>query len=361
MARIELSNVHKRYGQGPSAHQALAEVSLAVEPGEFLALLGPSGSGKTSLLRAIAGLERIDDGRILIGERCVAEAGRHVPPERRNVGVVFQSHALWPHLSVFENVAFPLREASLKAAEIHQRTRMALEQVGLDALQARMPGELSGGQKQRVSLARALVAQPGVILFDEPLASLDVELRRGLMRHISQVRSAHNTMVYVTHNQEEALGLADRIALLFDGRIEQLDTPMTLCHEPATPRVAAFMGHGNLLEAISLGAAGEGRCRVRIGDTEWGARCHAPKPQGSPVRLAVSASAFEVVAETEPGLPAWVEHVFFQGLDGYSVDARLQTTSGSTAIQLNLPLQARPQTGQTLRLGLRDAWVLPRG
>lgn len=237
---------------------------------------------------------------------------------------------------------------------------MVLEQVELSALQARLPGALSGGQKQRVSLARALVAEPGVILFDEPLASLDVELRRGLMRHITQVRSDHNAMVYVTHNQEEALGLADRIALLFDGRIEQLDTPMTLCHEPATSKVAAFMGLGNMFEAISLGPTGEGRCRVRIDDSEWGARCSTPTPFGAPVQLAVSASAFEVVAETQPGLPALVEHAFFQGLSGYSVDARLEAARGSTLVQVNLPLGVRPQAGQTLRLGLRDAWVLPR-
>ena len=359
MARIELENVHKRYGQGRSSHQALAGISLTVAPGEFVALLGPSGSGKTSLLRAIAGLERIDDGRILIGERCVAETGRHLPPERRDVGVVFQSHALWPHLSVFENVAFPLREASVSAAEITRRTSEALDRVELGALQARMPGELSGGQKQRVSLARALVAQPGVILFDEPLASLDVELRRGLMRHIAQVRSGNNAMVYVTHNQEEALGLADRIALLFDGRIEQLDTPLTLCREPATARVAAFMGHGNLLKATCLGSSGEGQCLVRIGESEWRVRCHTPEPPGTPVLLAVSMTAFEAVAETQSGLPARVVHAFFQGLSGYSVDARLDEACGGASVQLSLPLVARPQPGQPLRLGLRDAWVLP--
>jgi iron(III) transport system ATP-binding protein len=354
-----LQGVLKRYGRGASAHVALAGVSLEVAQGEFVALLGPSGSGKTSLLRSIAGLERIDAGRILIGEDCVADRGHHVPPERRNVGVVFQSHALWPHMTVFENVAFPLREARVPAAELEYRTREALAQVDLAALSHRRPSELSGGQKQRVSLARALVARPRVILFDEPLASLDVELRRDMMRHIAQLRSPDNTMVYVTHNQDEALGLADRIAVLYEGRIEQIASPEQLCREPQTARVAAFMGHGNLLQAHSLGPAGAG-LRVGLGSLQITARCREPRAAGEPVELAVSTQSLREAAAHEPSLPATVTHVFFQGLSGHLVEARLAVEPGDPQpVQLVLPSDRHPRVGELLRLTVDDAWVIP--
>lgn len=359
MASISLQGVIKRYGRGASAHVALDGVSLDVAQGEFVALLGPSGSGKTSLLRSIAGLERIDAGRILIGEDCVADIGHHVLPERRNVGVVFQSHALWPHMTVFENVAFPLREARVPPAELEHRTREALAQVDLAALSQRRPGELSGGQKQRVSLARALVARPRVILFDEPLASLDVELRRDMMRHIAQVRCHDNTMVYVTHNQDEALGLADRIAVLHEGRIEQVASPEQLCREPQTARVAAFMGHGNLLAARSLGPAGSG-LRVALGKLQFEARCREARATGELVQLAVSTQSLRLAHEHEPSLSAIITQVFFQGLSGHLVEAQLAIEGAAPQpVQLVLPADRRPRVDEVLRLTVGDAWVIP--
>lgn len=359
MASISLQRVTKRYGRGEASHLALDGVSLDVARGEFVALLGPSGSGKTSLLRAIAGLERIDAGRIVIGDDCVADGAHHAAPEHRNVGVVFQNHALWPHLSVFENVAFPLREARLALPDITHRTMDALARVELDALAKRKPGELSGGQKQRVSLARALVARPRVILFDEPLASLDVELRRDMMRHISQLRSADSTMVYVTHNQEEALGLADRIAVLHAGRIEQLASPEVLCSEPATRRVAEFMGSGNLLPAVSSGVHGD-RCIALLGDLRVAVRCHRATTAGEPLTLAVAPTDLVPVPDTAQGLRARVVQAFFQGHAHWSVDAELELPSGMQRVQLTQATRLPPRNGECLNLMVRNAWVIPQ-
>lgn len=357
MARIKLQDIHKHYGRGASAFHALRGVSLDMFSGEFVALLGPSGSGKTTLLRAIAGLESINSGSIQIGDDLVASDKHHVLPERRNVGVVFQSHALWPHMTVFDNVLFPLREAGLSEAQATPRVMEALAQVDLQALARRTPGELSGGQKQRVALARAMVAQPRVILFDEPLASLDVELRRDMMRHIDQMRSAHSSMVYVTHNQEEALALADRVVVLSEGRIEQIDTPTRLCREPQTEMVARFVGAGNLLPARRISAAQDGVAEVALGDYSFAARDTSAASPQTDVRLCLAPTAFVVAAPDAPGLLMRVEHVFFQG-SGYAVDAVLQ---GALAVPLSLvlPFEAQPRRGDVLRLQVRDAWVMP--
>ena len=361
MARIKLQDIHKHYGSGANAFHALRGVSLEMHSGEFVALLGPSGSGKTTLLRAVAGLESINSGCIQIGDDLVASDKHHVLPERRNVGVVFQSHALWPHMTVFDNVLFPLRESGLSAAQASPRVMEALAQVDLQALARRTPGELSGGQKQRVALARAMVAQPRVILFDEPLASLDVELRRDMMRHIDQMRSTQSSMVYVTHNQEEALALADRVVVLNEGCIEQVDTPIRLCREPQTEMVARFVGAGNLLPARRISAAQDGLAEVALGDYHFAARDTSAGSSQTELRLCLSPTAFVVAAPNAPGLSVLVEHVFFQG-SSYAVDVMLQ---GALAVPLSLvlPFEAQPRRGDVLRLQVRDAWVMlePRG
>ncbi|MDR3371542.1 ABC transporter ATP-binding protein [Rhodoferax sp.] len=357
MARIKLQNVQKHYGRGGTAFHALRGISLEMCSGEFVALLGPSGSGKTTLLRAVAGLETIDAGSIHIGDDLVAAPGRHVLPERRNVGVVFQSHALWPHMTVFDNVLFPLRESGLTESQARPRVMEALAQVELHTLAQRTPGELSGGQKQRVALARAMVARPRVVLFDEPLASLDVELRRDMMRHIDQMRSPDCSMMYVTHNQEEALALADRVVVVHEGRIEQIDTPTRLCREPQTDMVARFVGSGNLLNARRLSATQSGVARVAIGEYDFQARDMASADASVQVRLCLAPTAFVLVQPSMPGLSVHVEHVFFQG-NSFAVDAVLQ---GELAVPLSLvlPFEAQPRRGELLRLQVRDAWVMP--
>jgi iron(III) transport system ATP-binding protein len=357
MAGVNIHGVSKSYGNGVQTHQALRDVSLAMRPGEFVALLGPSGSGKTTLLRAIAGLETIDQGRIDIDGECVAGPDHHLAPEARRLAVVFQGHALWPHLTVFDNVMFPLREAGVDKTSARERVERALENVELHSMQHRFPDQLSGGQKQRVALARALVGEPRVVLFDEPLASLDVELRRGMMRHIARARSGHAAMVYVTHNQEEALALADRVAVLNNGRIEQVDTPMLLCREPATPMVARFVGGGNLLQGQVVQTLSPQQVRVQVGSYQFLARCKEAPAVSQPVTVCVSPRSFTVAPEESAHLQARLDFVIFQG-DAYAAEAVLPTL-GHVSIGLTLPLRERPQTGQMLNLRIEDAWVMP--
>ena len=239
---IELVRVTRRFGD----QVALAEVSFTVREGEFFSLLGPSGCGKTTLLRILAGLDMPDEGIIKIGGVDV----RETPAHRRPVNTVFQSYALFPHLSVGENVAFGLRMKKVAADEISQRVHRALELVQISSLAERQPAQLSGGQKQRVALARALVNEPQVLLLDEPLGALDLKLRKELQVELLALqRRLAITFLYVTHDQEEALVMSDRIAVIRAGRVEQLDESRRLYERPRTRFVGQFLGSCNLLEA----------------------------------------------------------------------------------------------------------------
>jgi iron(III) transport system ATP-binding protein len=232
--------VSKEY---PGGNVALDEVSLEVAAGSFVVLLGPSGSGKTTLLRCLAGIERVTAGKITIGGTTVASGGAHVPPERRNLSMVFQDYALWPHLRVRENVAFALRRSKLAKPDVQARTKAMLERVGLGRLADRYPNELSGGEQQRVALARALVAGTGLILCDEPLSNLDADLRERMRVEISAlVRESGATAIYITHDQAEAFALADQIGVLQNGRLVQFGRPEQIYTEPASPFVARFTG-----------------------------------------------------------------------------------------------------------------------
>ncbi len=242
MEAIRLEKVRKRYGKGVLA---LDKVSLTIEEGELFFLLGPSGCGKTTLLRSIAGLERPNTGRIYFGERNITD----VPTHKREAAMMFQSYALWPHMTVGENVAFGLEERGIDGDELVDRTLEALAGVQLEGYEDRKIEELSGGQQQRVALARALVVRPKCLLLDEPLSNLDTQLRvemRGEIRRI--VKDYGLTAVYVTHDKEEALSIADKIAVINDGRIEQVGTPDQIYREPETKHVAAFMGEVNFLK-----------------------------------------------------------------------------------------------------------------
>ena len=254
---IAVANVSKEYVSGSLA---LREVSLAVEPGTFVVLLGPSGSGKTTLLRCLAGIERVTSGHISIGGTPVASDRVHVPPDRRNLSMVFQDYALWPHLRVRENVAFALRRLHLGKAEAQARTLEMLTRVGLGALVDRYPNELSGGEQQRVALARALVGGTGLILCDEPLSNLDADLRERMRVEISSlVRESGATAVYITHDQAEAFALADQIGLLQHGSLVQFGRPEQIYTEPATPFVARFTGlSGELQVRVSGRPADDG-------------------------------------------------------------------------------------------------------
>ena len=234
---------HVSFGYGATA--VLDDVSLEVEKGEFFAFLGPSGSGKTTLLRLVAGFGTPQTGRILIGDRDVTG----LPPWSRNVGMVFQSYALWPHMTVAKNVAFGLERRKLSRAEVARKVQAALDPVGLSPYADRRPSQLSGGQQQRVALARTVVIEPEVLLLDEPLSNLDAKLRVEMRSELKMLqRKLGITAIYVTHDQEEANAIADRIAVLDAGRIQQIGAPTELYDHPANRFVATFLGTANLIE-----------------------------------------------------------------------------------------------------------------
>jgi len=246
---VDIVDLAKSFGPA----RVLDGISLAMAPGEFVALLGPSGCGKTTLLRSVAGLLAPDSGTIRLGADTVVDAARDlfVPAEKRHLGMVFQDYGLWPHLRVKDNVGFPLAARGRPKADHAALIEAALQRVALGHLAERFPGELSGGQQQRVAVARAIVDAPRILLFDEPLSNLDAGLRDTLGREIATlVRSLRTTALYVTHDQTEALSLADRIAVMRDGRIVQLDTPERLYQEPADAGVAAFLKAGSLIEGL---------------------------------------------------------------------------------------------------------------
>jgi spermidine/putrescine ABC transporter ATP-binding subunit len=262
---------------------AVKDCTLNIKPGEFLTLLGASGCGKTTVLRMIAGFQRPTSGRVLIGETDVT--GR--PANQRDIGFVFQNYALFPHLSVFENVAYGLRVKRLDERDIRQRVEEGLHQVGLDGYGERMIPELSGGQQQRVALARAIVIQPDVLLFDEPLSNLDAQLRIQMRSEIRRLqRELKITAVYVTHDQEEAMAISDRIAILNAGQIEQIGTAEDLYLRPASRFVATFLGDANLIESVIIDA-GMDWCTLDVSGSRWNVV--------SPRRASIGSSAVAIL------------------------------------------------------------------
>jgi iron(III) transport system ATP-binding protein len=249
---LSVRQLAKTYESADGRVRAIEGVDLDLAEGELLALVGPSGCGKTTTLRCIAGLERPDSGEIRIAGEVVSDGARgvHRPAYERDIGMVFQSYAIWPHLDTFENVAYPLRVSRprVATAEIAERVMATLALVGLEALARRPSTALSGGQQQRVALARAIVRRPRLLLLDEPLSNLDVRLREQMQHELGDlVRRVGVTTVHVTHDQAEALALADRVAVMIDGRVAQLDRPMAVYERPLSPAVATFIGSGGLL------------------------------------------------------------------------------------------------------------------
>src|SRR5690349_8509778 len=241
---IRLANLTKRFDDVV----AVDDLSLEIEQGRFFALLGPSGCGKTTTLRMIGGFEEPTSGTIELGGRDVST----LPPYRRDVNTVFQSYALFPHLTVYENVAFGLRRKKVRGDELRRRVVTALELVGLAGLERRKPRQLSGGQQQRIALARALVNEPRVLLLDEPLGALDLKLRKEMQIELKSIQQRVGlTFIYVTHDQEEALTMSDRLAVMNNGRIEQVGTPAEVYEKPSTAFVAGFVGVSNILEGAA--------------------------------------------------------------------------------------------------------------
>jgi iron(III) transport system ATP-binding protein len=251
LSSVSLRGLSKRFG----AEAALDGVSLEIEDGQMVCLLGPSGCGKTTALRLVAGFIEPTAGEILLGDRVVSSPGRALPPEQRNVSMVFQTHALWPHMTVADNVAYGLRVRKLDGASIASKVSAILATTRLTAFAERYPAALSGGQQQRVALARALVVQPDTLLLDEPLSSLDANLREEMRFEVRRLHDAYRTTsIYVTHDQAEAMTAADRIAVMNAGRIEQLGTPEEVYERPRSEFVARFLGGSNILRGTALDA-----------------------------------------------------------------------------------------------------------
>ncbi|NNN07711.1 MAG: ABC transporter ATP-binding protein [Acidimicrobiaceae bacterium] len=293
-SRIVIDDVEKSYAE----HRVLDGIHLNIEPGQFTVLLGPSGSGKSTLLRCVGGLEKIDEGHIRFGEVTMNSAKVHVAPERRNVSMVFQDFALWPHMSIFDNVAFSLQKPGVAKDQRRRAVTEILERVGLADFAARYPSTLSGGQQQRVSLARALVGAPNMILFDEPLSSLDAHLRERLRIEIADLtREAGSSVLYITHDQVEAFALADVIGVLNEGQLVQVASPEEIYRNPATPFVARFTGVAGELDGDVVESIAGGRVTVRCAGGVVHARVsNANALTDSRVRVFVRAAPLRITA-----------------------------------------------------------------
>ena len=304
---VRLVDLVKRFGD----FQAVAGINLDMPPGEFFSLLGPSGCGKTTTLRMIAGFEKPSEGQILLDGADMAQT----PPHKRNVNTVFQSYALFPHLTVEENVAFGLKYKSTTKQESKERVAKALELVALTGFEKRRPNQLSGGQQQRVALARALILNPAVLLLDEPLGALDAKLRKRLQIELKALQEEVGiTFIYVTHDQEEALTMSDRIAVMSQGRVEQVGPPKEIYEEPATAYVADFLGVSNLMEATAGGVA-TGGCKVTLGDFELVAGQGEEDSLG-PCKITIRPERVELLEQGISGentIPAMVERVVYVG------------------------------------------------
>jgi iron(III) transport system ATP-binding protein len=347
---LSLRHLTKRFG----ATAALADVSLEIESRELFFLLGPSGCGKTTLLRLIAGFYQPDEGDLLFGERSM----RGVPPHLRNAGMVFQNYALWPHLSVAANVAYGLEVRRVPAAERQHRVAEALAIVQMTPYAGRMPNQLSGGQQQRVALARALVIRPDVLLLDEPLSNLDAKLRLELREEIRRIH-AHTriTTVYVTHDQKEALSLAGRMAVLREGRVEQVGSPRTIYRAPANRFVADFVGETNWWSArVARRAPGEMVLETEAGPVQ--AATDHPAGPGTTVWLGFRPEAVELGPHATNCFQTRVAHVSYLGeIEQY----QLELPSGALvkAVEQN-PREVR-QVGDPLAFHIRPQNFLVLG
>jgi len=304
---VQLVDLVKRFGE----FTAVSGINLDMPSGEFFSLLGPSGCGKTTTLRMIAGFERPSEGQILLDGVDMAQT----PPHKRNVNTVFQNYALFPHLTVEENVAFGLRYKKASKQETRERVGRALELVQLTGFERRRPSQLSGGQQQRVALARALILNPSVLLLDEPLGALDAKLRKRLQVELKALQEEVGiTFVYVTHDQEEALTMSDRIAVMSQGHVEQVGGPKEIYEEPSNAYVADFLGVSNLMDATASGRT-EGGCRVRLGEFDLVAGEGVPDTAGAakvtirPERVGLA----DLEAAGENRIPGMVERVVYVG------------------------------------------------
>ncbi|MGY5959010.1 ABC transporter domain-containing protein [Kosakonia sp. BK9b] len=336
MAELRLEGLSKMFGE----QTVVRDINLTIPSGAFTALLGPSGCGKTTTLRILAGLEQLTAGRLFLGDRLLADQTTHTPPEQRDMGMVFQSYALWPHMTVAENVGYPLKLRKVQRAARHKQVMAALDVVELGAYAGRSPHELSGGQRQRVALARCLVSEPQVVLLDEPLANLDRHLRATMEQTFRDFhRRTGATFVYVTHDQAEAMALASHIAVMHQGELMQWGAPQALYQQPQNAWVARFIGKGSVLSLATPAHLQQLN----------GAQLHSGFAPGALQAVLVRPEHVQVA---DDGLSVQVESCIYQG-ERYLLEMRLRDGQTVTAFH-HSPFAP----GQTVCVRLMQGWRL---
>ncbi|MBX3031226.1 MAG: ABC transporter ATP-binding protein [Chloroflexi bacterium] len=347
----------KDYPVATGLHRAVDGVSFQVTEGHFYSLLGPSGCGKTTTLRCVAGLERPDQGSISLGGTVVADGSQALPPERRDIGMVFQSYAIWPHMTVFENAAFPLRVGGAKVGrdELRRRVDEVLAIVGLSDYAGRSATQLSGGQQQRLALARALIRRPRVLLLDEPLSNLDARLRDRMRAEIRDLqRQVGITTLYVTHDQVEALSMSDRIAVMDGGRIVQEGDARSIYAHPATRFVAGFVGTANFLDVVAVGLAETGAMRLRLADGVVEADVPDGMAEGEAATLSVRPENVwlrPIAVEAAPPAGSVTGHVDEVVYMGDTVEVRVRLVEGVVSARMHP--SAPPSQGDRVLVELR--------
>ncbi|QAA77346.1 MAG: Putrescine transport ATP-binding protein PotA [Candidatus Bipolaricaulis sibiricus] len=356
--QVSVAELTKTFRSKHEEVKALDRVSLITPPRKILTLLGPSGCGKTTLLRSIAGLENPDSGEIKVGDDVVWSKARGIafPPERRGLGMVFQSYAIWPHMTVFDNVAYPLRLRKVPRHEVTRRVKAVLDMVQLGGLENRPATKLSGGQQQRVALARALVAEPKVILFDEPLSNLDAKLRESTRQELRAfITSLGLSSIYVTHDRVEALAISDEVAVMHRGAIVERGTPTELYFQSDNPFVVDFIGRANFVQATVVSYVGDGLALV---DTPLGRMKAAAPPDLPPHGQATMYFRTESVERVQPGLPGEMNE--FDGrvkaalFTGEAYEVRVEVNG--VELLAKLGLADRVTEGDEVRFRVRPEW-----
>ncbi|KGN29236.1 ABC transporter [Knoellia flava TL1] len=358
--RVSLRGLRKVYGEDKNATPAVRDVDLDIEPGEFITLLGPSGCGKTTTLRMIAGFETPTAGEIRLDDELLNK----VAPNKRPMAMVFQSYALFPHLTVFDNVAYGLKLKKMPSARVAEEVETALTSMNLGPYRDRAPHQMSGGQQQRVALARALVMRPKVLLFDEPLSNLDAKLRvqmRGEIRRLQ--RRLGITAVFVTHDQDEAMTMSDRIVVMNVGVIEQVDTPQEIYRHPATVFVADFIGRANFLD-VDVHAVEDGRAEVGVLGKRWTVPKHPGVDVDEPVTLLVRPESVRLSPTDSRSVGGSVGRVLSSMFYGESIEYDIETEAGNLVVSVADPHAHETfGAGDFLDVGFEEgrAWLMPVG
>jgi iron(III) transport system ATP-binding protein len=355
VAAIGIEKLELRYRDRDSA--AVRDLSMDIADGEFIALVGPSGCGKTTTLRMIAGFLRPTNGRIVVDGQVYSSPEGVLPPEHRGMGMVFQNYAIWPHMTVFENIAFGLTARRVKRHDIDARVAAIIATVNLKGLERSLPGQLSGGQQQRVALARSLVVEPGTLLLDEPLSNLDVKLRERMRWELKDLqRRTGVTFVYVTHDQSEAMAIADRVAVMNQGVLQQYGTPREVYGRPANRFVADFMGTVNLARGAVVGPA-PGGALVRLLDVprlEIAVPGHGATVAGTEALLAIRPEDI-VLTVTDEGVPCRIEQATFLGsVNDYRVSVAGTGPAAPLELRVQTPAHTNFDTGTNARLAIKE-------